>query len=209
MERVPVIGIDLDGVLVDFNRKILELLNEKLGTNYVMSDITDYKYYKCLPAVDEEVTHWLFDKTLNTPNFWTSLAAVDRGEGVRALHARQHKFLVYALTARRESGAVTGKSTTTAQQSIHWLTSRGLDMAGVIRCDGGYNKGTILSNFGCEYFLDDSPECYLSCVEAGVKTYLMDRPYNQCLETDDRVYSVKEYLDAIEEDMENRKTEGS
>jgi len=201
MVRVPVVGIDLDGVIVEFNRVMLRKLTSFTGVEYHPHDVTNYDYSKCLEGVTPEIVAAAFSDAINRDGFWVHLPSVsqDAVDAARDLSIFTH---LYAVTARSENRAVESRYQTTLNQSHCWLTTRGIMCKGVIRCDDGADKGPLLAAMNCEYFLDDQPKAFLSCMDNGVNAYLLNMPYNQDIDTDRRVYSVKEYADLIREEIQ-------
>lgn len=205
MAKVPVVGIDLDGVLVNFSQVILGKFTLYTGVTYSRWDVTNYDFVKCLSGVTPSIMKSVFDDIQNSRGFWTLLQSTspEAVEAARELAMFSH---LYAVTARRECLVAQKRVETTITQSSHWLLTREIHCAGVLRCDHGEDKGDLLSAMGCEYFLDDSPVDYLSCIHSGVNAYLLDAPYNQDvdLEGDDfrRVCSVREFVDMVKEEIQ-------
>lgn len=199
---VPVVGIDLDGVLVDFNKVFLRRLSLLSGREYTVDQVTNYSYAKCLPELDKATLSTAFREIPNTPDFWVVLPHICQ-EGVDAAKELGEISHLYAVTARVPMHHTwrNVRYTTTLAQSEYWLRSRGIDVMGVIKCKGGLRKGPLVHALGCDYFLEDSPESFLSCREFGVNVFLMDAPYNQDIDTDRRIYSVREYVDMIKESI--------
>lgn len=63
------------------------------------------------------------------------------------------------------------------------------------------NDKTLLN---VDIMIDDRDKNYLQLVEAGIKTYLLDRPWNQDLATDDRIYSWKEFYEKVNKYSDDR-----
>ena len=142
-----------------------------------------------------------FSQAINSDSFWVRLTSTSQEavEAARELSIYSH---LYAVTARSENRNADSKYQTTLDQSHYWLTTRGIMCKGVIRCDDGGSKGPILAAMGCEYFLDDQPKAFLSCIENDVNAYLLNAPYNQDIDTDRRVYSVREYVDLVRKEIQ-------
>jgi hypothetical protein len=74
---------------------------------------------------------------------------------------------------------------------------------GVIRCNRSDEKGKLVRALGCEYFLDDNIQAFLSCAEEGVNAYLLDAPYNQGIFTDKRVFSLWDFVDIVRREVKS------
>lgn len=200
--KVPVVGIDLDGVLVEFNKVMLRVLSSYTGVDYSTSDVTDYDYSKCLEGVTPEIVKSAFSETINTPSFWVRLASVSEDTVVAARSLSDISHL-YAITARSENRLAEAKYQTTLDQSHSWLQTRKISCAGVVRCDDGSDKPGIVEALNCDYFLDDQPKAFLLCMDSGINAYLLDAPYNQEVDCRGRrLYSVREYLELVREDIQ-------
>lgn len=199
---VPVVGIDLDGVLVDFNKVFLEKLSAFEGKEYTVDQVTNYSYIKCLPGVDKNAVSQVFREISRAPDFWIDLPPISQ-QGVDAAVELSEISHLYAITARAPTSFTcqNPRYSATLVQSEYWLRSRGIDVMGVIVCKNSGSKGSVANALRCDYFLEDSPESFVSCREFGIDAYLMDAPYNRYIETGQRIYSVQEYLDMIKESM--------
>lgn len=205
--RVPVVGIDLDGVLVEFNKKMLSIISKHTRKEYTPEDVTNYDYVKCLEDVTTEIVAQSFSELVNSSGGFVHLTSisVEAIDAAKELSIHSH---LYAITARSENRKAEYKHQLTLDQSQYWLTVRGINCAGVIVCGDANDKGCIASALRCEYFLDDQPKAWLSCIDSGVNAFLLDAPYNQEIGTDRRVYSVREFVDLVRGET-NRETEGS
>lgn len=197
--RVPVVGIDLDGVLVEFNLAMLEILTGITGVEYTPEEVVNYDYSKCLEGVTPEIVSQAFDLAINSNGYWVHLTSTSL-EAVEAAKDLSYFSHLYAVTARAENGEAESKYQTTLDQSSYWLTTRGIMCAGVIVCGSATDKGYVTSALRCEYFLDDQPRSWISCMDSGINAYLLDATYNQDVDTDRRVYSVREFVDMVKEE---------
>lgn len=197
MLKHPIVGIDLDGVVVNFNSRALQILSSYTGVRYEPKQVVDYNYANCLREVTPEMVREMVHQISYEPLFWFRL--VERSQEIPALaELCNHYCHVYFITSRWETEDAYRIYQTTLRQTIEWLRIRGIDYSGVIRVDGP-NKNDAIKGVGCRYFLDDREETFLSCLEAGIDAYLMDAPYNQNVATDRRIYSVGEYLEIIKQ----------
>lgn len=154
------VGLDIDGVICNFHEKIIEIAKERgLGEHF--------------PERWQFINSWhfspkfakLFNEVKVDPEFWLSL---DSYPGC----AETVDFEVEAyITARPIGGTVTAQ----------WLLEHGFIGQKVISTPGP--KVPALIDQKIELYVDDKPENFLEINAAGIKCFLMDRPWNRLVET--------------------------
>jgi uncharacterized HAD superfamily protein len=200
-KHIPVVGIDLDGVLCDFNTRMVSFVNAVAGTIHRPSDVTRYDYTECLGVTEEQVIQAFEEYVDGVPNFWKHIAATSSKNILSAAQISRETNL-YAITKRRETcNDARSVWETTIGQSRYWLEAYNIHVAGVVRVDYSKDKLNAIKILQCEYFLDDHPDTFVSCYNEGINIYLMDAPYNRHVDAGNRrISSVEEYLEIIRSD---------
>jgi uncharacterized HAD superfamily protein len=187
------IGIDLDGVLANFNEAFKELI--KAQTGIVLPPLSDtypdtWDYHKAAGVSPEQGDKmWEYIKT---SMFWASLHALPETPAIldrlETLALNGHH--IYFITSRSGSMA--------KFWSELWLIRHGYASPTVLI---SYDKGPIAKGLSLNVFVDDRPE---NCADViaqgcGTRVYLIDAPYNrwanESLLYGKRVKTVGEALD--------------
>jgi hypothetical protein len=191
------IGIDLDGVLAEFDSNVTRIANTfwpgRLPEGYTPSDWNfDDKFSK---------SEWsqIWEEIKSTRNFWYKEEPYT--ENVEALKnfinsSAGYEVDLYFITSRVET---IGSSVLV--QSAQWLAKYGLfpnrSHSTVIPVADSKRKGDVLSALKIPIMIDDYDDTVrrLQGME-GTEVYLLDRPWNRhAKDLDDvRLSSLKDYL---------------
>jgi 5'(3')-deoxyribonucleotidase len=179
-----IIGVDIDGVLADFNKGFREVLKTVSGRDLFNGEVwppcwdwpTHYGY-----TPEEIAAAW--QAVATNPTFWSSL---DHYEDARPMlkalvaQVREEDAEVYFITSRYESKGLHG-------QSLMWLLRKSLGflrpgeavLPTVVIARG--NKGLLAQGLGLTHFVDDKPENCVSVALANPRcvVVLLRRSYNQ------------------------------
>jgi hypothetical protein len=160
------IGIDLDGVVADFETAFKAAATQYLG-------FTDFR-----EEWDMGLSHQDADKLLQTvlkkqPDLWLNLGTYLTYRQITRLCKLAIKNDLYFITSRKSP-----KNGPSAQyQSQHWLEGLGIPGAVIVT----EQKGYICSYLGIDYFIDDRPS-FCDAVQSyscNTKTFILDRRYNR------------------------------
>lgn len=184
------LGIDIDDTLVDLAKSCVKFLNDKLGKNFTKKDL-DGKFIQNLYEIsDEEYFNYLdeHERDGHLANLEPLEGAV---EGIKKL-LENHKLKL--VTARPEKT----KKSTLENISKHF---DGLD-EDIIFLNMRKNKidkGETCIAEDIEVIVEDNARNCLDCAEKGVRSILIDQPWNQNIEHEKitRVYSWAEVLEKI------------
>lgn len=178
------IGIDLDGVCFDFAASLRHWLVTKHGAD---------------PDSLPEPLVWDFFKDqwqLTSTEFLAHCAeGVDGGVVFR--HGDPFPDTVQALNALRQMGhtlhIVTHRTfgNRSVQNTSEWLTEHGLPYDTLT-----FSEDKTLLRL--DAFIEDNAENYLALDAAGVRSFLIDRPWNHHLESARRVHSWWDFVREIE-----------
>lgn len=199
------IGIDIDGVLADFNRSFKELIKAQTGIELPpLNDSYPATWsYHTDAGVTEEQDNALWDYIGRSP-FWGTLLPLKDAPAILAwlntLGSEGHS--VYFITSRNGDMA--------KYWTELWLRLHGMETPTVLISS---NKGNIAKGLRLDAFIDDRPENNYEVLQTAKKTkssasqkpwkprvYLIDAPYNRWADQEEnygrRVKTVKEVLEA-------------
>lgn len=188
MSRNRPIGIDMDGVLAEFNMPFLDLLTKQTGRRLLDApeQITMWawpQHFGYTPA--EEAAAW--DHIIHTDDFWLSLPELPDAH-----------FLLNALKrTKRPYYFITSRPGLSAKwQTELWLLQHGVNLPTVIIAS---DKGMAAQLLGLETYVDDNFLNAVGAADAGTKhVYLLSKPYNQFAGSTrvSRITSLMEMIDA-------------
>jgi len=165
-----VIGVDIDGVLADFNNAFADRLRKVTGRDLLPEDVSNPpvwywpEHYGYTPK--EQNATW--DNCWADPEFWLDLSAL--GEVDKFFEQIYASGDIYFITAR------TG--TNVKQQTEQWLEMYGFHYPTVLIA---YDKGPLAKALKLTHFIDDKDSNCQEVVELSTKTqvFLLDRNYNK------------------------------
>jgi len=190
------IGIDVDGVLRDFCQGFESVL-KKHYPHYLPKDYTGINNWKL--SDNFEATKPELQKI-----YWDEFTKEIMGESPAfEENVEQMKRLIqYAHEPEGTSDityvCVTSQKPHSRHHTLSWLGNHGLNFDTVY-----FRKGWKKWMVDVDYLVDDSPNNFENWVRGrGMKEgfILMDRPYNQHIKTDYRVYDIDGIMDCIEID---------
>lgn len=173
------IGIDLDGVICDFNYAFRKMFIDVTGKDLFPVEWSDPD--KLHPPVWDYDLHFgytkeerkaVFNKMNESSLFWFNLDCYE--ENLFTLRSASYEYRevdFYFMTTRTH-----GKNI--KNQTTNWLESYGFQFPSVILTD---NKGAIANGIGLDAFIDDKLENILSVQQLSPKTrtYLLNKLYNK------------------------------
>lgn len=145
---IPKIGLDIDGVLVEFSGDYLAFFN---------LDPTPAKHWNDPRFRDEE--RWKVIES--NKEFWTNLTPIVTGDDLL------FEPICY-ITAR----------SIPQEWTQEWLDKHGFPRAPLISVGRGISKIDAVKNMELDYFIDDSYTNYVELNKNGIFTYLMTRSHN-------------------------------
>lgn len=172
------LGIDLDGVMADFEHTFKDYVLQFTG-------FRDFKDVWDLGMTHEEASRTLEMALTSWPNFWTILNPLFSESDKETINEIAREGEVYFITSRKSLPP--GNSA--HHQSQEWLRKHGLS-GSVIVSDC---KGDICRDLMITHFIDDRP---LYCNQVandspGTNSYLLEAPWNRDSELDHFVTVVK------------------
>ena len=159
-----VIGLDIDGVIIDYLRQILPLLCDIYGRTIRYEDITHPTLSKFL-NIDEETSADIWEQILNTDLMQNAPPIEGAIEGLAAL-------------SRHEIWLITGREASMEDLTVSWLKNHEIKYDRIM-FESEKVEGNLLLEKQCGIFVEDQLEAAYSLAEAGVFTLLFNQPWNQ------------------------------
>lgn len=161
MKRLS-IGIDIDGVIVDYASAMLPLLSQVCRRPVLLQDLRYWDLRKALDIDDDELAY-VWEQTLGT-------------DMVR--HAPPIEGAIAGLSAlrRHEIWLVSARPSSMLGLTLSWLADHGVGYDHLVLDRQG---DKLSAGRGFDVFVEDYLEEARILAEAGVFTILMDQPWNQ------------------------------
>lgn len=190
------IGIDLDGVLADFNHSFVKIIRH-LYPGRVTADYVQ-KSWDWREVLSSQEYDRCFEKAMSIPNWWSSLEAYRlEMEDLQMWLASHYNHEIFIVTSRPD-----GKGINATYQSEHWLKACGLEpqcnSLSVITVPYSEDKVDICSRLDILWMIDDKPETIQAMDQFPyLRAGLMSRPWNQGAEVKWRVESMGKFLSEV------------
>lgn len=167
----PIIGVDIDGVLCDFNGVMQRIFRNSFGVEYSLDQVTTWHYHECLPVTQKQFNSACALFGRQHCEFAPLLPGA--AEGMRVL---TQDYRIWLITARHDD---------TLPQTRRWLEHNGIPHDALIFARG---KGEFADVVSC--MIEDSPRTALHFAKRDVPVVLMDAPYNRGVFADNERHSV-------------------
>ena len=150
-----VFGMDVDGVCANFDKGIIHQMRQMDLRAPDEDEVREYGFGRWRTAFEIA-----FNKVKYGANFWMQLEP----------YPVVLPFIpVVYVTARPIDSLVTWL----------WLNHHGFPIAPVVTIVQGESKVDVLQRYGVTVYVEDRPDFFKEINSAGIKCYLMDRPWNQ------------------------------
>lgn len=185
------VGVDLDGVVVNF----VDALRSSWGLDPTeFLDPFKWEIWECWGMTKENFVRWS-DESYETHLFYKAEPYPGAVEALHELHELGHS--VHIVTARHHP---VGRRDTVA-----WLEDHGVH----------YDSLTFSDDKTCvpvDVFVEDNLPNAEACAKAGVKSFLMDRPWNQADTEVPRVITMFDFVQEVQhvqaQDCQRREAQG-
>lgn len=166
-----IVGVDIDGVLADYPRSYIEFMNQELGANFSCENVTNYDIGAHF-GIPRNQAIQLKDKYRQTGQ--KRFIPVIEGAREFLQTLKDAGFTVVLLTARPYD-----EYKRMYADTVLWLKDNELPFDSLIFNED--KEAYLLKHFGTEnvkFFVDDASGNANLISDAGVKCYLINRPYN-------------------------------
>lgn len=154
------VGLDLDGVVCNYQQYFIDVLNKDRGSNYTLEDWKDWDFSDAHFKGDE-----FKERVLDSMKHLEYLSPMEGAlNGIRRL--RNH-HTIHVITHRFEEGRL---------NTLRWLDRYGVDFQSLTFTD---KKGKLASILGIDLMIEDSELHAKDLANQGVKVLLYDNLYNQ------------------------------
>lgn len=179
----PTWGVDLDGVLVNFNSGFLERVNAANGTAWKEHDVTDYHYSPLGMSREERIAH--FDGMVEDGSY-AKLAPLPFCHLMNLLPGNIH--------------LITSRVKATHQATLDWLVQHEIHNWETLSFVVGQKSQMVVSGGvpDLDYFIEDCLDNVFDLAPfIRRKIFLIDQPYNQCEDLPANVERVTDWHQII------------
>lgn len=196
------LGIDLDDVIVDFFPSFFTFYNKKYEKNFNIEKMDSYYIWEIGIGKNREEAIKLIDEFYDSLEFDLMPLSPGAGEAIKKLS--NLGFDIFIITSR---------PLRFKNKTEKFLKKYFSDVPFEIKYSTGLEeqretKAEICKKLGINVIIEDAPNYAKICALNGIKTLLLDRPWNQNLEHENikRVYNWGEILEKINKlNMINKK----
>lgn len=166
------IGIDLDEVIAEFIKKFIEFYNTKTKNNLRFEDWHSYNFWDVIGGTKEKAVK-LVDEFYNSDLF-DNIKLVDGAQGG-----------IEKLVESNELFVITSRPIRFKQKTDKFLRKYFLEIPIKLFYSDDFHKQHSLGKAGIcvregiEVFIEDNSKYALACLDKGVKTFLLDKPWNK------------------------------
>lgn len=167
------IGIDIDDVLVDTVSPLVEFHNLKDGTNHSIGDSEKFGLHTLFKCSEEEGINKVYE--FFDSDIFKNLTPFK--EAVNVVNLLNESNDLFAITAR---------DGTVKEHTLNWFDEFFKDkFKGIFFTNQFSGNGEIktklefCNELGVSILIEDRRKYALECAQAGIKVFLMDKPWNQ------------------------------
>lgn len=183
-----IIGLDIDGVIIDYIRSILPLLSEICKQQINYEDITHPSLTQLLNVldIDERTAETIWNQVLKTDFLLKSPPVEGAIEGL-------------GLLTHHDIRLITGRPESIKGITLSWLDINGIKYDRIV-FESYKAAGLSSPEKECDLFIEDQLEIARVFAEAGINTLLLDQPWNLATslpENCHRVYNWSEIIETV------------
>lgn len=166
------IGIDIDDVLADSLPEYLSVFNRRFGLQIPVSE-AGWEVFRRYPEIHDDEIGAFFTELYEADFLGSRPLVPGAREGVEGLHRAGHRLFI-----------VTGRLRRDRDITERWIETRGLSsyFQEIVDRDGldaPLHKRRAAERFRLDVLLEDEYQVAVAAVEASVRVFLFDRPWNQ------------------------------
>jgi uncharacterized HAD superfamily protein len=185
------IGIDIDDVVVEFVKGFCEFFNKLKNTNYVFEDVYTYNLKKLVNISKEEEINLI--KDFNKSEKFFNLDFVKGAkENIFDLEEKNKIFFITSrpLEIEKITNDFFERNFPKNNFEIHFSCEKWGN-------GEGKTKGEICLDLGIEVIIEDNEKFALECAEKGIKSFLLDKPWNQDYVKHENIIKVKNWKELM------------
>lgn len=197
MTRIPRLAFDVDGVFADFQLGFMTMIDLRFGTDY-RNRLPEWVEYgspsQHVAPFHKEHWDWGWKQLEFQPLFWAELPAYPEVDFQR-LDIEMGTFVYNAYFITRRINLTTRELGDSNAQTRMWFENHGIhNSSAIVSSHYSANRLDVLKAFQADAYLDDHAGQFLEARANGIAAYLIDRPYNQDVDTPYRVKTVHEFV---------------
>jgi len=188
------IAIDIDEVLGQFMKSLIEFHNNEYKTNFKLEDFFSYNFWNVWGGTKEEAIEKVY-KFHKTDFFKNIKPVTDSQESVKKLKENNKLFII------------TSRQNDVIEETKSWIQNNFPDTFSDIYFTNHFSKNgnsktkkEICDLLDIDILIEDSLEYSLECVKQNRKIFLLDYPWNKSNSLPKeitRFYSWKEIMEKI------------
>jgi len=183
------IGIDLDDVVFEFVKDLLKEYENEFGKKILFEDVFSYNFPD-LWHLNEKETLDFFGKIL-TKEFNENLSLCTSVKEIIFNLSKTHQ--IYFITARTfQEGTLESLKKHFSEIPFELIFS-----SNFYANTKGKSKGEICNELGIDFMVEDDRRNSENCANKGIKTILLDKPWNQNCEHEN-IIRVKDWKEILE-----------
>jgi len=186
------IGIDIDEVVAGFIEKFLNYSNKKNKTSFTLQDVTNYNLRKTRVHKHKSREEDLLEisEFQNSEDF----NLIELIEGAKnGLEKLSRDYEIYFITSRPEE--IKEK---TKDFFYNNFPENGYKFIFSGDVYGGKTKSQICNELEISLMVEDNPFYALDCAKKGIKTFLLDKPWNKNYEKHENIIKVNNWKEILE-----------
>lgn len=184
---MPIVIFDIDGVVADTGKAIIEIIQRDLGKSWVtLKDITQYEINKLSWLSEEEVKYLII--RFNQPEFYLSLSPSDGAQKAIETLKDAHWKVIF-LTARPQF---------LYKVTHYWLKSHNFPFDDLIVCLP-LEKPSYCENFSQSVLIEDRPDIIDEIARnyPHTRLFVFNQPWNQNVKAGIRIHNFNELLNIV------------
>lgn len=184
------IGIDLDDVVFEFVKFLIAKYKNKFGKKILFEDFVSYHF--------AEVWHLNLSETID---FFKKIMTKESTENLElcefakeSIFDLSSKYEIYFITSRIfPEGTLESLNKHFSDISFELIFS-----SNPYAKTNGKTKGQICKELEIDFMIEDSKEHSEICASDGIKTFLLDKPWNKDVEENENIIRVKNWKEILE-----------
>jgi uncharacterized HAD superfamily protein len=176
------IGIDLDDVVFEFVKPLLEFFNKSYSREIKFEDVNSYGFSKVFGVESKELENFI--QSMITDDFQLNMNLCEFAKEVILKLSKNND--IYFITSRGCKGG------TEESLNKHFSEYELIFSFNPYIKIGGELKSKICLDKKIDFMIEDSRRHALDCAEAEIKVLLLDKPWNQNFEHEN-VIRVKDW----------------
>lgn len=186
----PKIGFDIDEVVADFMNCFLKYSNQKYGTNFSLEEVTKYHLWECGVHATKKESIREVEEFQDSEHFG-KIGFIDGAK--KGIDYLSNIYNIHFITSRPDKIMEKTKKFFYSNFKDNSYT---FIFSGEVY--GGKKKFEICKELGIEIMVEDNFQYAFGCALNGVKTFLIDKPWNRCHEKHENLVKVKNWEELLE-----------